>query len=74
MKGMACAVLTVRSAACGRQILLSPSLMGEPGTKDVGSRETAGLPTAHLQKEQRLIGSADSLESVNHALEVSMKT
>lgn len=73
VKGVSCAVLIAHSAACGRQILLLPLLMGKPGTKDVGSRETARLSTAHLLKGQRLVGSTDSRESVNHASEVSMK-
>lgn len=72
--GMPCALLIAHSAACGGQILLSSLLMGKPGTEDVGSRETARLPTAHLQKRQRLVGSTASQESVNHASEVSMKT
>lgn len=42
--------------------------------EEMDSREAARLLTAHLQRGQRVIGSTDSQESINHAFEVSMKT
>lgn len=48
--------------------------MGSQGMEEMGCRETARLPTAHLKRGQGVTGSTDSQEPINDAFEVSTKT